>query len=269
MTGLGHWLAHRAAPRAIHDHFQGGLSPRRERALRAHLVECGLCRALYDCELLLEGEGAEAARARRRRLGSALFPEAPVSARLPRRVFALAAAAAAVLLAVLWLRPPEREPREKGGLMDGSRRVSLAVYVRGARGLVPARDELESGQPLAFAYSNEAAEGYDRLLLFAVDETWSVYWFYPAWTDPQAAPAGGYPILRGADLELPDQVAHRYEGSRVWLVALFTRRHELGVREVEAAVEAMRRRGERPDGLAHFPLAGTGQHILSLRVRRP
>lgn len=269
MIGLRRWLAHRAAPAAIHDHFQAGLSPRRERALRAHLVECGLCRALYDCELLLEGEGAEAARTRRRRLGASLFPEAAARARVPRRAFALAAAVAVVLLAVLWLRPPQREPREKGGLMDGSRRVSVSIYRRGARGLVPAREAIESGQPLAFAYSNEAAEGYDRLLLFALDESWSVYWFYPAWTDPRAVPTGGFPIQRGADHELPDQVAHRYEGSRLFIVALFTRRHELGVREVEAAVEELRRRGERLERLAHFPLAGTGQHILSLRVRRP
>jgi len=265
------WLHHRRCPEWITRHFALDLDARDERRMRRHLVRCDSCRALYETQMLLEGEGAEAASHRRDRLSRTLFG-AGGPRRRTRRAWAWPAAAAlATLLLVLVLPRVLQQPRfrSKGALdSDESRFVSVTVYARADGKLVRVGRTVASGQPMAFAYSNRSKQRYDRLLLFAIDERYQVYWYYPAWTDPGQTP-GAVPIRTGDGIELPEQVSHDYGGSHLRLFALFTRRRDLTVRTVEQAAQQLRRRGAAIQKLERFPIEGTGQHSVALEVEAP
>ena len=264
------WLDHRRCPRWIALHFGRALPRGAERRMRRHLTACAGCRDLYDTQLLLEGEGDGAAAEQRDRLARALF-DPPTSAAPRRRLVLVGAAAAALLLLAVVVPRLARPPgfvAKGGGEGDGSRFVSVAVYARQRGELERVRRRLAPSQGLAFAYSNGGPRRFDRLLLFAVDERHEVYWYYPAWTDPRANPAA-VPVRQGSGIELPDEVRHRYGGSRLRIFALFTRRRDLTVRQVEAAVDRLRRKGVPVVDLERFPLEGTAQHTLPLEVSAP
>jgi hypothetical protein len=263
------WIAHGRCAGWIARHFAGDLDAGDERHMRRHLARCDACRALYDLQLLAEGDDPDA---RRERLARALFA-APAAPPRPSRRRALAwsaaGAAAGALLLILVVPRLLDQPglRPKGGAgRDAGRFVSVAVYRRGDDGrLTRARGVVENRRPLAFAYTNRSRDHLDRLLLFGVDDANEVYWFYPAWTDPEQNPAA-IPVRAGDGIELPDEVTHDYTGTRLRLFALFTRRRDLRVREVEVAVKQLALRGVQVHRMERFPLEGTGQHSLLLEI---
>jgi len=264
------WLDHWRCPRWIALHFGRALPRTAERRMRRHLADCAGCRDLYDTQLLLEGEGQPAAAERRERLARALLD--PPARNAPRRRLVLAGATAAALLLLAVVVPRLARPPgfvAKGGSEgDGSRYVSVAVYARQRGTLERVRRRVAPRQGLAFAYSNGSPRRFDRLLLFAVDERHEIYWYYPAWTDPRSNPAA-VPIRQGSGIELPDEVTHRYGGSRLRIFALFSRRRDLTVRQVEAIADRLRREGVAVVDLERFPLEGTAQHTLLLEVSSP
>jgi hypothetical protein len=256
------WLAHGRCPGWIARHFAGELGAPDERRMRRHLSRCDACRALYDVQLLLEGDDPDA---RRDRLARALFTGPPRPDRRRVLSWSVAGAAAAALLLVLVLPRllDEPGPRIKGGDgRDQGRFVSIAVYSRGDDGeLARVRGVVGNRRPLAFAYTNRSKQRLDRLLLFGVDDANEVYWFYPAWTDPDKNPSA-VPVRVGDGVELSEEVTHDYTGSRLRLFALFSRRRDLRVREVEVLVKQLARRGVQVHTLERFPLEGAGQHSL-------
>lgn len=273
------WIEHRRCVRQMVLHFQRQLPGGEERAMRRHLQRCGECRSLYSALTLSEGQGAEAERARHERLESAIFGAAPVSGAraetssvqrrrlIPTLAWPALAATAAVALLIIWPRHAS-EPRVKGPVATASQLVSISAYARTPGGaLRPARGTIPRGRPLAFSYLDSSREGYDRLLLLGVDERYNVYWFYPAWTDPKTNPTA-YPLPRSRGVaELPDEVGHTYEGSRLRVFALFTKRRDLSVRQIEDQVEQLKRRGTPLQQIESLPVPGTAQHSLFFEVR--
>lgn len=266
MIGL---FTHGRSRRRICDHFQGTLPASQETVMRRHMAECEECRALYAALALAQGE--ESASQRHRRLEGALFGpanEAPAPS-LARRLGPWAGAAAALAVALVLVLPMlSRAPfdaRSAGG-DELSRYVSVSCYQHqfGERYL-PVAEAISRRGALAFTYTNHSRQGFDRILLFGVDDRFTMYWFYPAWTDPAQSPSA-YPIQSGADLRLPDEVTHPFTGQRLRVFAVFTREHGLSVRDVEQAVQRVQRRGATLREMDRVPLDHTGQHTFLLRI---
>lgn len=244
----------------VDRHFAGRISPRGERALREHLPACEACRRRYERHLLL-AELDPQALGSEERLGRGL------GLRPGRRGLALGpvltlAAAGAACAALLWFALPGRLPggfTARGGRPDGAE-VELLVYrVQAGRPPQPVAEAIGPQDELAFAYRNPG--GLGRLLVFGVDEHGHVYWYHPAWTDPQASPLA-VPIARGAEpRELPEAVSHALDGAELRLFGVFTDR-PVGVREVE---EHVRRAGPRAAALG---LPGAVEATRLLQVKR-
>lgn len=252
----------------VEGHFTQRITPADEERLRAHLGTaadgCATCRDRYARELLLERLDPRR-RDPQTRLGLALGVSspgplsspgqrgesaAPLRRGLLGRGLALAVAlTAGVLLASLLLLRLSSQPggdqarpgfAARGQQIDGgtSRAAELMIYRVGkGRRIAAAQDKIAIDDALAFAYRNPAKHEY--LLVFGVDETGQVYWFYPSWQDATKNPPA-LTIEAGPDLhELPDGVRHAYKGRELTIHAIFgSRRHR--VRDVEAELARAR-----------------------------
>jgi len=265
-------ISHLLTRRRITLGFQGSLRGAEQQRFFRHLETCMECHALFSAQLWAEEAEPGFEDRRHRRMERSLFgaaEERPSGRLLTGRRLAFAGAVCAVVLALLVLRPDKPFRVKAAGEDDYSRHVSIAVYQRTAGGeLTPVERTISGRAALAFAYTNTSHFRPDHLLLFGVDEHFNVYWYYPAWTDPGKNPTA-HPILRGTGIELDEQVRHRYQGRWLRVFALFTRRGDLTVKEIERVTEAMSRSGQRVQDLTRFPMAQTGQHTLLLRVRPP
>jgi hypothetical protein len=196
-------------------------------------------------------------------------PSAP--ARRPRRALwlasgtALLAAAAILLVAAPWRSGGggsdlDAEPRAKGGAAaDPDRWVGISLATADRQ---PIGDTLPSRGEIMVSYTNLGPEPYSHLMVFALDGSGEVRWFYPAWQDEAANPAA-VPIEPGvADRVLPDLVEHTFtQGDGVVVFGLFLRR-PLTVREVEAALA-----GKAFGARSRLPFPDSGQHWLAKRVK--
>ena len=209
--------------RAIDRHFAGTIAVRAERALREHLPDCGACDAYYRRHLVLEAMTPGALGAQRRiarSLGLA-----------PRRRWAIhlavatAFAAAVVLVA---LRPQDDVTMTARGAHPASELVAYQIHGHGHAEL---REAMAPGDELSFAYRNLAGKPY--LLVFAVDDTRRVYWYYPAWTDPARAPTALAISSSNELVELPEAIRHDIAGTSLAIYAAFVTRPWSTV-EVEA-----------------------------------
>lgn len=100
---------------------------------------------------------------------------------------------------------------------------------------------IDAESELAFAYVNP--KGRRHLMVWGVDERGDVFWFHPAWTDPNDNPAA-VSVEKGAALkELPAAISHDLRGQQLTLFALFTDERPT-VREVEATLT----KSAAPDG---------------------
>jgi hypothetical protein len=160
--------------------------------------------------------------------------------------FALAAAAAAVVLpVVLAKRPPtpgqpQTEFRAKSAAANPdprSRWIALNVFrLSGNRPPEPLRDVLHVDDGLLFSYTNLGPAPFSHLMVFGIDDQRQVYWYYPAFLDPRDNPTG-ISIEKGASrVALDEVVAHRYRAGRLTLFGVFSDR-AFSVADVERAVE--------------------------------
>ncbi|MBK8480658.1 MAG: hypothetical protein IPL40_05725 [Proteobacteria bacterium] len=258
--------------RMIDRHFAGGLGPSAERALRAELPDHPAARAYYERRQLLARLDPRALGGEER-LARGLGLAVPRHRRRPLLLWGAVSAAAAASLVALLIS--QRLPLMTGGggqRAAGDRAESFTArgvsaappaleifaIVAGARS-TPVRDGLAADAELAFAYRNPGQRAY--LLLFAVDAQRRVYWYYPAWGDPQADPAA-VPISRAAGLhELGEAIAHRYHGPTLAIHALFSD-IRLTVRTVEAALARAPRGVDRA-----LALPEVEDHVTLLRLR--
>jgi hypothetical protein len=107
----------------------------------------------------------------------------------------------------------------------------VAYQIRGERH-GELHDAMARDDELSFAYRNLAVKPY--LLVFGVDDTHRIYWYYPAWPDPGRVPSA-IPIAASREqlVELPEAIRHDIAGTSLSIYAAFVTRPWTTV-EVEA-----------------------------------
>ena len=200
--------------RALVDrHFRLSLPPPEEREMRAHLSACAECRAHYHHHLLFASMDPAAPSAMERLgVGLGLRPRVPAAAATRWAVLAGLAVTATALF-MIFASPRTGSDRtvalETGPSPTGlptsvgssagasgfsargepSDAAALWLYRVGDRDrLHPlgAGDRIGTDDELAFAYRNAA--GKSHLMVFGVDQTGHVYWYFPSWVDPASNP---------------------------------------------------------------------------------
>lgn len=252
----------------VDAHFAGTIAPRDERRLRAHLDGCAACRARYRKRQLL-GQIDPQAFVAEERIGRGLgLRRAPRVSHLPLVAAALAFAA----LVFFVIRPAPKDdgftprgappsiPTTSASPSPSTTISSIAVYRASADSgaIALAGGSVRGDDELAFSYDNSSRKRY--LMIFGVDETGRVYWFYPAWTRELDDPSS-IPIEPGRRAELPDAVRHPFAGGHLAIHGLFLDAPRT-VREVEAAL------AEAEGGLLEDGMPGAVDHVTMLEVTR-
>jgi hypothetical protein len=239
----------------VDAHFRGSIDPESERRMRAHLPGCERCRRYYDRHLLLEkldpaGLGPEVRLARGLGLRSRNKPVALWA-------FAGACAAAAVLFAIL----PRTKATDEGFAARGGagpERAEIFAYRTNPSARLEPHATIRPNDAIAFAYTN--AGSFRKLLVYGVDEHRHVYWYFPAWVDPNDDPHA-VSISPGAELrELPEAVRHDLDGHELTLHAVFVD-DDIGVRRVEGLLA-------QSNGAGAPGLKGSVERELPLVVER-
>ncbi len=236
----------------VDRHFAGKLPPMEERRLRTHLPGCVLCDRRYRRQLLWARFDRRAlSRQERLARGLGLAGKITGARWSSPRVLAPALAVIGALLLVMAL-PNLGSPAFQARGTSGPAATEVWAYRITAEGSAPLGDSMGQYDELAFAYFVPAeAEATKYLLVFAVDEHRRVYWYHPAWTDPDGSPQA-IPVAAGRH-ELPEAVAHQFRGRDLTLYAVFVA-SPVSVWEVEKAISS---------GSAEF----TGQVQWQRRVR--
>jgi hypothetical protein len=214
----------------IDAHFAGRISPERERALRGHMADCRGCRGYYERHLVVAAVDPRAPSPKERiATGLGIAPARRTGRALPLMGAALAGAALFVLFPLFRSRTSGEYAARSAGFADAP--AALFVYrVDPAERLASRASSLPATAELAFAYTNPAR--FRHLLIYGVDEHKHVYWYYPAWTEPDADPHA-IDITAGPEIvELPQAIRHDLDGRQLTIHGVFTN-DDPSVRDVE------------------------------------
>jgi hypothetical protein len=273
-------------PRWIDSLLVRALPARRWAKLRDHLRGCDACRERYNrvslAERMLHGGPAALDRPSPTaidRIGEAVLlgsiPSGGGIARVPRWVFGLVAATcAAVALVPLALKPRKlagtsSEFAVRGAASDPTQQAGLrafclhppagapsSVAMQGAMEIRPleqaaAPPECATSDLLKLTYSNRA--GYQELFLFGLDEKLDLKWYAPRPPSEVSVPAraGAVDSPIGGAIKL----GVNHDPGMVRLYALFGHA-PIDAREVEAAVDELKRRRTSLHDAAELPLDG-------------
>jgi hypothetical protein len=240
---------------SIDAHFGGSISPENERAMRAHLPACDACRHYYERHLLLAKLDPKAIGAEERIAAGLGLRVKRGTAPAWSAAFALCALAA--LFVALPLGGRSSEFTARGKLRSAkpeffAYRIDPADKLGEGSTISPADD-------LAFAYTNPS--GFQRLLVYGVDEHRHIYWYYPAWSNPADDPRA-IAIAPGPEVkELPDAIRHNLDKGRLTIVAVFLD-DDTSVRRIERLVADVRAPSDAPS------IAGSYETRLTLTVDR-
>ena len=243
---------HRRVRMSIDAHFGGQISRRRERGMREHLPDCDACRGYYRRHLMLASiDPATLSAEERLARGLGLAAAGAPTASWWVKVSSLAAVGCCLLLIPAAL--DEQQEYTARGLTAGS---DFVVYRADAEGFSTVQQEIRGDDELAFAYFNQY--GLPYLMIFGIDGASEVFWYYPAWTDPNETPRA-LPIVRTDELrELPDAVRHRLGAGELRLIAVFLS-EPLTVLDVETRL--------RPNTMANGVMPFEGAIVRSRRLR--
>jgi hypothetical protein len=223
--------------------------------MRAHMHGCEACRRYYERRMLLAKLDPKAVRIEERIARG-------LGLRLPRKgapiwsaAFALCAAAAVLLVMPLAGRSSQFISR---GVTSASK-PELFAYRMHPTAKLAEGGAISPTEDLAFAYTNPS--GFERLLVYGVDEHRHVYWYYPAWSNPSDDP-DAIALTAGPEVhELPDAIAHDIDGDRLTIVAVFLH-EDTSVRRVERLVADSR------SAFDPLPMARSYEQRLTLTVGR-
>ena len=146
--------------------------------------------------------------------------------------------------------------------------VRLEVYrVRGDGNPERVHDRLGADDGLLFAYANPGPQPFSHLLVFAVDGSGEIFWFYPPHVNKGANP---YAIaIRRSRLgtELPDMVEHDLAPGPLAIYGVFAN-SPIDVASVESTVRGLVREGTwSAESPPHLPLAQrTVQRTITVSV---
>lgn len=88
---------------------------------------------------------------------------------------------------------------------------------------------------LTFSYSNGGPRPFTHLLVFGVEASGEVRWYYPAWEDPMLDPEASPIVPSNTALDLPEKISHALKPGPFVLHAIFAR-SPLHVSQVERAL---------------------------------
>jgi hypothetical protein len=245
----------------IELHFEGRIRPEQERLMREHVATCETCRATYEARMVVSSMDTEELDAEERlAIGLGLRPVR--SATGLTRLSMFAAAAAVLLLmtgAMLWLFASSDEGFCQRGADTGQGNPALQVFVIGPGDQSkPFDGSIGTDQELAFTYTNPSTMRY--LMVFALDTEGRIFWYHPAWTNPDSDPEAVPIMVSSVPVELPEAVSHRLSPGSLRLVAVFSMT-PMSVQGVEAALSRQ---------TIDEAFSGQGQQaiILDLQVER-
>ncbi|HET6149054.1 MAG TPA: hypothetical protein VFH68_16060 [Polyangia bacterium] len=286
---IGRWW-HR---RGINRYFAGALGTGGEARLRARMSRCADCRAHYRRHLVVEaalpgGEtraldrlwsGILAAGGRPVPAAALDWVTGPGAGRPPRSArgtrLALAGALAGLAILVVTGRmvslPPRTassDPTARGALpaVAPSPAIHLfrSVSARATEPVVGA-GPIHARDGLLFAYSNPDA-AFTHLMVFAVDESYAVHWYYPAYQRAGEDPAAVAILPGTTGAELGEEIRHPLRPGLLRVHALFLREPHR-VLEIEALVRRTIEEPRRPlSEETPLPLPGSAQPSLLLQV---
>ena len=289
---MTHWTHHRLVDR----YFAGRVDARGDAKLRARLGRCGPCRARYALHLVAEAavpEGDERAierlwqgiqRASAKDRAPAMAGPVPTPRALaapswswlaPRRLAVVGALLGVTVLVVNFSRTARvptdgravPEPVARGG--GDALRAAPAIHVfrsvsdHSAEPVVGTGIRASDG--LLFAYSNPDP-ALTHLMVFAVDQTYAVHWYYPAYQrlgdNPEAVP-----VLSGTiGAELGEEIRHPLRSGPVRVFALFLREPHR-VLEIESMIRQLVQEPRRSlTEEVRFPIRGLAQQSVLLGV---
>jgi hypothetical protein len=258
---LGKWKLER--------YFASGLRPRAEASLRLHLRGCERCRDRYRRHLVAESLLPDGDRLAEDRLWHGIC-SASATAR-PSPLWMVSALAFGAVAALLVLAPRLRTApveRGSGAPVPGPLTPAIHLYrLQGRDRTIPVVDHIAARDALLVAYSNPGPD-HDHLMVFAVDERYHVFWFYPAFLHPGEDPAA-IAIDRGrAGVELGEQISHDYIPGKLRVYALFLE-GSARVSRIEQLIEETMARPRVPlEREVPLPLAGAYQQAFLLEVDR-
>lgn len=233
-------------------------APEQARAFAEHVQSCALCSNEVKRLRAVVSQLAQLELAREAPAFTAAFfsklKAQPAKRPLANAVAVLSMLAVCLAVLVAWPQPQGFEARGGGTAADS--RLGFEVYVHESG---RAATRLQAGQQLSqaagysFVVVNRSQQ-QQYLMLFALDASAEVHWFYPAFVDPKSDPSSlalpAAPQVRA----LPEGITpERPAAGPVRFVALFTAA-PLHVAEVEARI--------RKGGLDS--LARAHRHLQSL-----
>jgi hypothetical protein len=166
-----------------------------------------------------------------------------------RRAWLAGAAAAAVAAGFVLAQLPSDFRARSGGADQTSKWTGIKIRVDGKT----VDRSIARDASLVFSYTNASKTPYPYLMIFGVDASGAVRWYYPAWTDPAERPRAIRIAEGETDVLLPDAIKHPLAAGRMTIHGLFLRR-PLTVEDIE----------KRPSGQT---IADAVEHEIELMVR--
>jgi hypothetical protein len=210
-------VVHPRERKLIDRHFAARATAAAEVTMRTHLAACAGCRGYYDRHTLLATLDPRAARAKQR-LAAGLGFARPRVRRTPfPGALLLAPAAAAMLIALVFLaRRPTPDagftPRHSGTPL-GPR---LYAYRVAQDRPIPLGETMRTTDELAFAYDNPT--GLPRLLVVGVDEQSKLYWYHP---NPDVSDVALPIAVERSQRELPEAIRHAHHAGTLRIMGIF------------------------------------------------
>ncbi|MER2562154.1 MAG: hypothetical protein ABTQ32_15615 [Myxococcaceae bacterium] len=225
-------------------------APDDEALVRFLLHELDDARAAEVAEWVEREDGARTRLQRYRSLLAALRTRAPVdllpgineqlAVRRSRRrnralMVGVALAASLGLVALVGILRHD-DVRAKGTPVRESDWAGLVASRVSPEGVAsPLAGELLPTDALTFSYTNGGPHPFTHLLVFGVEASGTVRWYYPAWEDPALDPEASPIVPSSTTIDLPEKITHALKPGRFVLHAVFAR-SPMHVSQVERAV---------------------------------
>ncbi len=153
--------------------------------------------------------------------------------------------------------------RARGAAKERTDRwISLDIFRARAGEYEPVQESIATDDALTFSYRDRSSPAFTHLLLFAIDDSAQVHWYYPASAEDKAA---SITLTGNAAADLPDQVRYHLGQGSLRMFAIFSR-EPLQALSVQNLAQAELKRLRSAAALGRLPLPGTGQHTRLLVV---
>jgi hypothetical protein len=273
-------------------YLEGQLSPEKTAALKEHFAHCNSCASLHEQLVsITQYIAPDDDEFKMPQLAENVMTLVRLGQGRPEKVFSgssfwstiwlqrlwmpIAACLLVAIIIPLWLIV-DREPRPIDSVEFVARGstaekldswVSIRVFRKTPSDYQLIRDGLTVDDVLAFAYDNRSGTSLDFLMIFAVDQSGRIFWYYPAFLDESENPKS----IKIADTirtpkMLPDEVQHGYQPGLLRMFAVFSS-EALDVKRIEEIVARDLKDHRSLNTLKRLSIANTGQHSILMTVK--